>query len=495
MFARYVEDYETEEDEESETETRSSQEVWSDFEDNEVELEDWMLVGGAEMQGDHDIQLNLEFGTGASTSEGKGQSDRDNDKLLRKISDTQAKTSASFRYFSPGALFPDLQTRANDEDLWKISDRDRQAKTSAASRYFSPDALSPDLHGRARLSCSNCRKTGHIARQCPSSKKHVCCILCGQQGHRQYSCPQRHCLICGLPAHTHLAGAGSRKPTQAHLGHPHSSPGGAPPPCPLLSHCLQVCMRCGLSSHLQEACPDLWRQYHLTTEPGAPARPVGKMKNRRQTACYNCGRGHCGHKCFRPRMPDASIFFLPYVCHYDTAEEVQARHTATLSSIRDLLQRKAQKRTWPEKRRERQETKRLRKERERARPPWMGRGVSKKNNNKKAKVWHDLCVSPQKATTTGKASRKNKGSLRRSDSEVGGRSPRRWNGRLLDKPQKKKKKNKKTKDDHIRLSPHGAAATKGARRRKGPLARQRSSATSTGPWIAWYRSAKKGPTI
>ncbi|XP_048087425.1 zinc finger CCHC domain-containing protein 7-like isoform X2 [Alosa alosa] len=306
--------------------TGLSLEVSSDLEDNNIDVEDWMLVGGAEMEGDRNIQLNLEFGRKDSGSEEK------------------------------------WQKKEGDQNLWAISEKDKKTMTPSL-RYFTPGLFLPNFLPRAGIVCSNCRKTGHMTRNCPASKRRVCCVLCGQQGHRQSLCPWRHCPVCGLPADTHLTGV--QRPPHADLARPNRA-SRALPPCPLLSHCTQPCLRCGRSGHLQEACPDLWRQYHLTTEPGAPKKSGRNVRNPRPEGCYNCGRrGHSGH-CFQKRMPGASSFsFLPHVSHYDTEEEIHKRQTATLSSIKGLLQTRARKGTWPERRRERRETKRLKRERAR----------------------------------------------------------------------------------------------------------------------------------
>lgn len=149
------------------SDTDQSLEVISDLDNSDIALEDWMLLGGPEMEGDHNIQLNLELEWTDSGSE---------EEQLKKEADAQ--------------------------DLWAISDKDKyvgvrvsgvekkngmvcihvkcmkkhplffflfQAITSPV-RYFTPGVFLPNFLPRAQPVCSDCRKTGHLARNCPASK-------------------------------------------------------------------------------------------------------------------------------------------------------------------------------------------------------------------------------------------------------------------------------------------------------------------------------------
>ncbi|XP_012696805.2 zinc finger CCHC domain-containing protein 7-like [Clupea harengus] len=379
------------------TETYLSLEVHSDLEDNEVDLEDWMLLGGKEMEGDRNIHLNLEFG---------------------RIDTGSTK---------------ERQKKKADDDLWAISDRDRKAMTTSFN-YLAPGIFLPNFLSRTRTVCANCRKTGHPARSCPAAKRRDCCILCGQQGHRQPLCPCRHCPVCGLPADMHLAGSQRSASTHANMTHKANR---SLPPCALLSRCSQHCPRCGLIGHLEEVCPDIWRQYHLTTQPGVPRRPGRDVRRRRPAACYNCGRrGHYGHECFQKRMPDAPVSCLPHVCRYDTDEEALTRQTATLSPIRGLLQMKAQKRTWPEKRRERRETKRLK--RERAKEYTSGRrgGAKEYTSGRRGGAKGRFCVSPHRSSKGAGLPPPHSPGVPPPRSAAEKRGGPRWMGRLSDRRRK-----------------------------------------------------------
>lgn len=199
-------------------------------------IEEWMILGGETQPGDGDIQLNLSYWG----------------------------------------------------DTWAVTGKRKCGSSGPILRYF----CAP------QLSCSHCSKTGHSARICPSLKRRAACLLCGLLGHRQWSCPSRPCGDCGLPPH------GTTR-------------------CPRRPLWDQHCLRCGMTGHLADACPDTWRQYHLTVRPGAPLQPETRP-TRRSVYCYNCSKsGHFGYECTRKRMTSGSFPSLPYVCHYDTGEEVR----------------------------------------------------------------------------------------------------------------------------------------------------------------------------
>ncbi|KAM6980823.1 zinc finger CCHC domain-containing protein 7 [Aplochiton taeniatus] len=242
-----------------------------------------------------------------------------------------------------------------------------------SSRYFTPDQS---------LRCHNCNKTGHLAKSCSTPKRRPTCMLCGLQGHVQRSCLGPHCPSCGLPAHGQLS-------------------------CPEPPIWSQHCHRCGLTGHLTDACPDTWRQYHQTTQKEvSPRPPTGHAhgRRRRPALCYNCSRrGHLGHECTGRRMVSGTFPSVPYVCHYDTLQDLLQQDTSIRTKARELQEKgfllgpgrhttlepaggsgeeqsapanpsrrrsrslelwakEGQGKTWPERRRERREVKRLRRE-------------------------------------------------------------------------------------------------------------------------------------
>ncbi|XP_030650051.1 zinc finger CCHC domain-containing protein 7-like [Chanos chanos] len=291
--------------------------------ESDFEIEHWMILGEEEEEADRTIQLNLSYSC----------SDTDDEK--------------------------------NEENyntkLWVVSEKDRESGSrggdkrkdgefsSRTPRYF---PLQEDLF------CSNCRKRGHKTWSCPAPKRQMCCVLCGQRGHLLSACPQQHCPVCGLLTHTLTS---HKQTVRTQLA------------CPLQTYCDQPCSRCGRSGHLQDSCPDSWRQYHLTTQHGVPVRPECEHTRRQPVYCYNCAlQGHYGHECMQKRMQSGVKPSVPYVCVYDSEQDLQIRQAQTLSRATGLQQlclegsQKAKQQrgqTWPEKRRKRREIKKLRKER------------------------------------------------------------------------------------------------------------------------------------
>ncbi|XP_015231626.1 PREDICTED: zinc finger CCHC domain-containing protein 7-like [Cyprinodon variegatus] len=293
-------------------------------------IEDWMMLEGEEQIEDTRIQLNLDCWD--SSDEGDGEED---------MADKTGKL---------------------ERDPWAISEKDKfKTAQSRGSRYF---LTGPTI-------CNICNRTGHVSKNCYYQKQKIpTCVLCGVQGHVQRDCPNRPCSTCGLPSH-------------------------GLSPCKVPPVWKQHCQRCGLIGHVSDACPDTWRQYHLTVSLGVPFRPrticSGKPKSH-FAHCYNCSkRGHYGHECVKRRMISGTFPSLPYVCHYDTLEEILqqellkggslhssqqgqlAKKTGDLCKDRTSVQGRSntkqdpgsnpgRRRTWPERRRERREVKRLRRE-------------------------------------------------------------------------------------------------------------------------------------
>ncbi|XP_047440999.1 zinc finger CCHC domain-containing protein 7-like isoform X1 [Mugil cephalus] len=215
-----------------------------DEEDGDQPIEEWMILEEEEQVGDSSIQLNLSYGNSSEDDSGDEDTDR-TDKNVKPL-----------------------------KDIWDVSDKDKYgAYQSLTSRYFAP--------GRLTI-CHVCNRTGHLAKSCyfQKVKEHTCLSLLRAissaphspaEGHIRRDCPGRPCSSCGLPFH------GLR-------------------PCEMPPVWNQHCQRCGITGHLSDACPDTWRQYHLTIRLEVPLRPqiVPNVNHKRFHAhCYNCSKkGH-----------------------------------------------------------------------------------------------------------------------------------------------------------------------------------------------------------
>ncbi|XP_054889905.1 zinc finger CCHC domain-containing protein 7 isoform X2 [Poeciliopsis prolifica] len=298
-------------------------------EDSDQPIEEWMILDGEEQAEDPSIQLNL--GCWESSEE-----------------DVEDEGK------------PDKKVKSGG-DIWAVSDKDKYGSIqSLSSRYF--------MAGRSSV-CNICNRMGHVARSCYFHKKSPTCVLCGVQGHVQRDCPSRPCSTCGLPSH-------------------------ALKPCRVPPMWKQHCQRCGVTGHVFDACPDSWRQYHLTVKLGVPFRPrnASSLKRKSHHAhCYNCSkRGHLGH-CTKRRMISGTFPSLPYVCYYDTLDDILQQNAPTLTPAKGLVSagsptsqqehckdsplvqgrcrtklepgaHPGRRKTWPERRKERREVKRLRRE-------------------------------------------------------------------------------------------------------------------------------------
>ncbi|XP_060935991.1 zinc finger CCHC domain-containing protein 7-like [Limanda limanda] len=363
-------------------------------EDREQPVEEWMFLGGEEQVGDSSIHLNLSY-----------------------WSDPEEES---------GAEDPNVMS---DEDAWAISVKDKLgADHSRTGRYFYADR---------NPTCNICNRTGHVAKNCYYHKKCPTCVLCGIQGHSQGDCPRRPCHSCGLPKHG-------------------------------LRHCekppvwKQLCQRCGMRGHLSDFCPDTWRQYHLTIRSQAPLRPkkIQRLKYKRCFAhCYNCSkRGHHGFECTKNRMVSGTFPSLPYVFHYDTMEDLlqhcNRRHGTTKElggagsmqhpseptgqpgeenqpvlwrSVvkQETCGRAGRRKTWPERRRERQEIKKLRREAQARRQGGI-LGRSRHNFDDAADPFKSKCHHHRQSTPPPKRKKKDEAAVRKSRKS---RETERWKKR------------------------------------------------------------------
>ncbi|XP_053558699.1 zinc finger CCHC domain-containing protein 7 [Bombina bombina] len=203
------------------------------------------------------------------------------------------------------------RTTSNEEEKggidWSISERDLEAQINnhtpfrRSNRYYSEDK---------NVICRNCDKRGHLSKNCPTPKKSPACCLCGERGHLQNSCPERYCSNCFTPGHF------SRE-------------------CIERAYWKKDCHRCSMTGHYADACPEIWRQYHLTVKPG----PIKKSNSGQRdfVYCCNCARrGHCGYECNEKRMFNGSFPTCQLVFYYDREYEISKRNWRAKVKIEEL---------------------------------------------------------------------------------------------------------------------------------------------------------------
>lgn len=169
---------------------------------------------------------------------------------------------------------------------WKINDLDRTGPLpTMRSRYYNPFS---------KVKCNNCNERGHLFSTCPRPKKLKACILCGNRGHMSRSCSRSLCFRCNKPGHA--AKNCERKRVWRE----------------------DKCHRCGMLSHFQSNCPDMWRQYHLTTFAVTNDILRGRRTENNRKFCYNCAaKGHFGHECPRERIDRFTQPVNPFISKYD----------------------------------------------------------------------------------------------------------------------------------------------------------------------------------
>ncbi|NXV77951.1 ZCHC7 protein, partial [Atlantisia rogersi] len=162
----------------------------------------------------------------------------------------------------------------------------------SSMRYYTADK---------NVTCRNCSKPGHLSKNCPTPKKVPPCCLCAGRDHLQNSCPARFCLNCCLPGHYFRE-------------------------CLEKAYWNKHCNRCDRKGHYADACPEIWRQYHLTTKPG-PIKAASRQPERSALVyCYNCSRkGHLGYECSEKRMQGSMFPASPFIYYYDDECEIKKR--------------------------------------------------------------------------------------------------------------------------------------------------------------------------
>ncbi|XP_073334206.1 zinc finger CCHC domain-containing protein 7 [Pagrus major] len=270
----------------SSSESDSDSDSLSDSSDSE-DLENWMILGRGNQDGDQSISLNLE-GEETISLHLEGGFD--------SYADVKEKRGSSWL------------VSAKDKEA-RIYNKDKGARVAVqrlSNRYYTDKSVQ----------CRNCNKLGHLSKNCPEPKKLSPCFLCGTPGHLVSQCPNRHCSNCGQPGHLYES-------------------------CSEKAYWHKQCHRCGMTGHFFDACPEIWRQYHITTKKvskkGIPVKKKGGDRGRAPAYCYNCSRkGHYGHACTRQRMFNGTYPTTPFINHYDTAEDIKRRQHRIGLKVQEL---------------------------------------------------------------------------------------------------------------------------------------------------------------
>nr|XP_056704579.1 zinc finger CCHC domain-containing protein 7 [Euleptes europaea] len=192
---------------------------------------------------------------------------------------------------------------------WAISDKDLEAQIGnyvtvrRNNRYYMLDK---------NITCRNCDKRGHLSKNCPTPKKVPPCCLCAERGHLQNNCPARFCFNCCLPGHC------SRECLERTFWSKH-------------------CNRCAMRGHYADACPEIWRQYHLTTRRGPLKKASSFSVHDVPVYCYNCSRrGHYGYECSEKRMFGGTFPTFPFVYYYDNKYDIKRGFQKAKKKVQDL---------------------------------------------------------------------------------------------------------------------------------------------------------------
>ncbi|XP_054460368.1 zinc finger CCHC domain-containing protein 7 [Anoplopoma fimbria] len=253
-----------------ESESQSS----SDSSDSD-DLENWMLLGRGNQDGDHSISLNLEGGS-------------------------DSKEDAEER-----------------ESGWLVSSRDKEARIYNKDKgvRLTSHRMSNRYYTDKNVQCRNCSKNGHLSKNCPEPKKLPPCFLCGNPGHMASGCPNKHCNNCGLPGH--LYNSCSERPYWNKRCDR----------CGMMGHFFDACPEIWRQYHITTKAGIPTRQ---RSEDRGRTQP-------QRSYCYNCSsRGHFGHVCTWQRNFNRTFPTVPFINRYDTRKDVSSTEKWIASKAKEL---------------------------------------------------------------------------------------------------------------------------------------------------------------
>ncbi|CAN9510425.1 unnamed protein product [Ophioblennius macclurei] len=224
-------------------------------------LENWMILGRGNQDGDQSISLNLEGG---------------------EDSDTDADTQ---------------------EGSWLVSNRDREAQIYNKGRgpRVGVQRLSNRYYTDKNVHCRNCSKTGHLSKNCPEPKKLLVCHLCCSPGHISSECPNKFCNNCGLPGHF-FSSCSERAywHKQCHR-------------CNMTGHFFDACPEIWRQYHITtKVGPPVKPPGKSNGRSPAYCYNCGRKE-------------HFGHVCTRQRMFNGVYPNTPFINTYDTVKEINRR--------------------------------------------------------------------------------------------------------------------------------------------------------------------------
>lgn len=145
------------------------------------------------------------------------------------------------------------------------------------------------------LVCYECRKSGHVAREC-KERPPLVCALCGEMGHRKSRCHRRVCGVCELTGHNERD-CFQRRPWRK-------------------------CMPCIYPDHCASACP-AYRMRALSSSPGGA--PSKAQLLRKSCACC-CGETHFLGECKQRDPLSNTTFYRDFRTYRGYPRGTSAKH-------------------------------------------------------------------------------------------------------------------------------------------------------------------------